>query len=227
MRWLFFVCLLLGMVCQSRVVLPCGNVITDRQSLGVAVSSGARPVVTMQGAEQRLQSGAYALVLSDVRALYPKVRLGSRRSVKFALEPKAPLRARAIRLAAIATIRSKGVHRLRYGKKKLSRSQRLNWAHQVFVSLSKKAPKNTQWRTYLAESFALRPSKRKQAQRMLLALHKKDLIVGAIPYGTLAFLYRRDPVKQLVFLSFCLKRTTHKSLCKVGNQNAWLVQLHQ
>ena len=56
---------------------------------------------------------------------------------------------------------------------------------------------------------------------MLLALHKKDLIVGAIPYGTLAFLYRRDPVKQLVFLSFCLKRTKYKSLCKVGNQNAW------
>jgi hypothetical protein len=132
-------------------------------------------------AEKALNDGQFTLAAVGVLQVFPHIKSAS--------VTHSPLAGRALRLMALATVRTEGA--LTAGKHwrgttDEDRSANMRWAIETLRALSKLHAKKPSLETDLAEALSKVEEHKDEALKILARLSEKDLITSAHGYAALA-----------------------------------------
>jgi len=170
----------------SGVASACGNGTERRLNLLVAAIAKA---------ERDVSEGRPRLAAQAVLNGYPRIRgqvIG-----------RNPVADRALRVMARAVVRTGGAidARRRFpGATDEERRKNARWARQVLRGFVNRNPKDAAARTDYAEALARMPERGAEAERLLSALAKQDLVSSAQGYAALAKLRRKVDLDKPSFI---------------------------
>jgi hypothetical protein len=162
-------------------------------------------------AEQSLGDGKYGKAAQKAVEAFPALKIVKPGSL--------PLADRALRILALAAVRSDGgltVGTMK-GKTAAERASNLEWSIDVLRSLSEKRGRNPSFETDLGEALAKVPAHHAEALKILGDLSDKDLLTSAEGYAALARLRAEagDAAAREAAVKRCETMTKTPAICDV------------
>lgn len=173
----------------ALTVLPAafaGSYATDASACGMSVRlepvpQKPTPVQEIARAEKAVENGQNAAATSAVLGSFPKVRA--------ATAGANPLETRALRVFALAVVRSNGAVPKQAD---WTPNANLEWAVQALREIDAKRPNDPTVQADLGEALSKLPHGREESLKMLSALAQKDLMGSPHAYAALASLRRAN-----------------------------------
>lgn len=218
-----FSCLTLILVTLSSPVWACGHGMAHDLDLEPepSIAKLGKPNPTVIRAEKAFAKGDYRLAIQN--AVGAKSTL-AKRSTTYKTSKDAVL-IRGAKIVAISTIRLGGKvtldRRAKSSRSKRNASKNISWATSTLEHLAKASKSDPELQTYLAQAYALNPKTRGKALAILTKLAKKDLLVDAHGFATLAQLHKaqKNTVAQKAAQKRCMTISSNNNkLCGVKVQ---------
>lgn len=210
------------LVTLSSPVWACGHGVAHDLDLEPipAVAKVGKPNPTVIRAEKAFAKGDYRLAIQN--AVGAKSQL-AKRATTYKTSKDAVL-VRGAKIVAISTIRLNGKvtldRRARSSKNKRNATKNITWATRTLEHLDSASKNDPELKTYLAQAYALNPKTRAKALDILTQLAKKDLLVDAHGFATLAQLHKaqKNTVAQHAAQKRCMAISSNNKLCGVTAQ---------
>ena len=186
----------------------------DARACGMALEMAPQPqkpktpVQNVAAAEQSLDAGQNDAAVKAIVASFPKVRDTEAGA--------SPVETRALRVFAVAVVRSNGTVSEKAGS--WTPAANLAWAVQSLREIDAKRPNDPAVQADLGEALSKVPGKQDEAMKLLGTLAQKDLMGSPFAYAALAKLRtdKGDVAGAQAAVKRCEEMTKSPGVCKVS-----------